>query len=107
MPNLPKPLETYFKAANEQKRNVFISCFSDDAFVKDEGEGHRGHEEIASWNEKAIQKYNCSYEVLACETTPHGANVTAKVSGSFPGSPLELTYSFKLEDNLIKEMAIL
>lgn len=106
MLNLPKPLGTYFEAANSQDRRAFISCFADDAFVRDEGEGHKGHDEIARWNAKAIQKYNCSYEVLACEMTADGAHVTAEVSGTFPGSPIELTYSFIIEDNLIKEMGI-
>ena len=106
MLNLPKPLETYFEAANAQDRKAFISCFSDDAFVRDEGEGYKGHEQIAKWNANAIQKYNCSYEVPASQATPDGAHVTARVSGTFPGSPIELTYSFIIEENLIKEMGI-
>ncbi len=106
MLNLPKPLETYFEAANAQDREAFISCFADDAFVRDEGKGHKGHDAIAKWNANAIQKYNCSYKVLSCEPTADGALVTANVSGTFPGSPIELTYSFIIEDNLIKEMGI-
>ena len=106
MLDLPKPLDTYYTAANNQDRNAFINCFSEDAFVKDEGEGHKGHEEIAAWNEAAAIKYNCAYEVMKCKRTPQGADVTAKVTGSFPGSPIELTYSFVIEKNRIKELGI-
>lgn len=106
MLNLPKPLEAYFVAANAQNREDFISCFADDAFVKDEGEGHKGHAAIARWNDNAIKKYNCSYEVLACQDTSGVAHVTARVSGTFPGSPIELTYRFIIERSLIKEMRI-
>ena len=106
MPNLPKPLETYFSAANDQNRQLFLGCFADDAVVKDEGDGHRGLDEIAEWNATAIRKYNCSYEILDCQPTAEGADVVAKVSGTFPGSPIELTYRFVLQNSLIQQMEI-
>ena len=106
MKNLPKPLDVYFTAANNRDQDAFIKCFAENAIVKDEGEGHKGHAEIEAWNNRAIKKYNCSYEVLKCEPTLRGAEVTAVVSGTFPGSPIELTYSFTLENGLIKELGI-
>ena len=106
MLNLPKPLDAYFLAANRQDREAFIKCFAEDAFVKDEGKGRKGHVDIAAWNDAAVKKYNCSYEVVKFERTVQGADVTAKVSGSFPGSPIDLTYSFVLEHELIKELGI-
>jgi hypothetical protein len=102
----PQPLDTYFEAVNEQNKELFIKCFTKDAIVHDDDKIHVGYEEIASWNAAAIEKYNCSYEVLKCTATPQGADVTAKVSGTFQGSPVDLTYGFVLKDNLIKELGI-
>ncbi len=106
MQELPKPLGAYYAAANEQNSEVFLACFADDALVHDEGKTHNGRDDIAAWNAAAIEKYNCQYEVLKCVKAPYGVDVTAKVSGTFPGSPIDLTYKFVLEDNLIIELGI-
>lgn len=106
MPNLPKPLQTYFAAANAQDREAFLACFAKEAMVRDEGKARQGRDAIAEWNDWAIRKYNCRYKVLKCDPTETGAGITARVSGNFPGSPIELTYKFTLENGLIRELEI-
>ncbi len=106
MQKLPPILETYFESANAQDLDLYVSCFTANAKVKDENEVHHGHQDIANWNREVNQKYNSTSIVKSWVQTRDGADVTAEVSGTFPGSPIELTFRFKLQDNKINELKI-
>lgn len=102
----PQPLNQFFDASNTNNREVFIRCFSDDAIVKDEGKTHLGKPAISAWNDNAISTYQCRYQIVDSRLTPLGADVVVMVSGSFPGSPLQLTFKFILQHNLISQLEI-
>lgn len=104
--DLPTILHTYFDASNAHDVDRMVACFAEDARVRDEGEDVVGHAAIRRWKEKVTAKYNTTSEVLRHEIADGADLVTAKVSGTFPGSPIELTYRFGLEQGRIVSLAI-
>lgn len=106
MQNLPPILTAYFEAANAQDVDAFVACFTPDAKVKDEGSIHHGHGNITIWNRSVNEKYNCTHAVKSWTETKGGADVTAQISGTFPGSPLNLTFRFTLVGGKINALEI-
>ena len=75
--------------------------------VTDEGTTIQGHDSIRQWRRETAPSYNYTVEVLSAENTS-GDNylVTAKLEGTFPGSPVQLNCGFPLHDYLISELRI-
>lgn len=103
--NLPAPIRTYF-SAREQDAAAFAAAFAPDAVVRDEGESHRGPEEITRWWRAARAKYRHTAEPLDMTTADGKMLVRARVSGDFPGSPVVLTFRFGLAGDRISDLEI-
>ncbi|MFH1804152.1 MAG: nuclear transport factor 2 family protein [Pseudomonadota bacterium] len=106
MQNSPPGLSAYFDAANAQDVDAFVACFTPDAQVKDEGRIHQGHENIAIWNRGVNKKYNCMHVVKSWDETNDGAYLGVEVSGTFPGSPVNLTFRVTLLGGKISALEI-
>jgi hypothetical protein len=104
--SLPPVLTEYFSAQNAHDIDRLAACFAEDAKVRDEGEDIVGRDKIREWKEKTSAKYKVTVEPLRLAETKGHHSVTAKVSGTFPGSPAELTYDFGLRDGLIATLAV-
>ena len=103
---LPAPITSFFQAHNSGKTDTFLDLFTADAVVADESHEYRG-DAIKTWIDDAISKYH----PLHAEVTgllPSGSQTvaTARVSGSFPGSPVQLRYRFILRDGKISALSI-
>jgi hypothetical protein len=59
--------------------------------------------ESKKWTEK---KYQPIVEAVDVTETAGGTIVTCKVSGTFPGSPVELRYAFTLDGEKIARLEI-
>jgi hypothetical protein len=103
---LPKILDVYFAAQNAHDIDRLIACFAMDAKVRDEGEDMQGHDAIRAWKEKVRDKYHVTAEPLKHWNVDAFDLVTAKVAGTFPGSPIELTYRFGIEAGLISSLRV-
>lgn len=103
---LPEAIASYWAATNDGRIEEALACFSQDAEVHDESEVHQGTSAIRSWIEKTTRKYRPVTEALYLEKRLGGYFVTARVSGTFPGSPLELDYMFTLQDKQIIKLEI-
>ena len=103
---MPQIIETYFRASNADDINGLVSCFSEDAVVADENETHRGAAAIKAWSVNVRKKYQFKAQVLRAAQKPDGAVVTAKLSGTFPGSPVDLDFKFTLKGNRISSLEI-
>ena len=96
---IPAVIESYFQASNANNIDALVACFSPDATVVDENQTHRGTAEIKAWAVNVRRKYEFKTEILKASETSGGAIVTAKVSGNFPGSPVDLNFKFALGKN--------
>lgn len=97
-PDLPDVLARYFAAQNTHDIDTLVACFAPDAVVRDEGNDIVGPDEIRAWKEETGAKYRVTVEPLACSVADGCTVVVARVSGSFDGSPLDLTYRFGISE---------
>jgi ketosteroid isomerase-like protein len=102
---LPTPIAAYFGADAADAAGV-ARCFTEDAVVVDEHREHRGPHAIAQWKAAATAKYHYTSEPLTVDVSGADAVVVARVTGDFPGSPVELRYRFALEGTKIARLEI-
>lgn len=103
---LPKPIQDYFAAANAGDIERMLEPFAREAIVEDEGVSRAGRTAIREWMEDTTRKYAPTAQPERIEHLPGHAAVTALVSGTFPGSPVHLTYRFSIERDEIVRLEI-
>ena len=103
---IPEIIETYFRASNADDIEKLVSCFSPDAVVIDENETHRGAAAIKAWCVKVRKKYEFKAEVLRAVEKQNAVVVTVNLSGTFPGSPVDLDFKFTLNGARISSLEI-
>lgn len=103
--DLPKPIAAYFSADMADSAAV-AQCFTDNAVVKDEGHTYTGLSAIRQWKSESSKKYTYTSEPFAFEVKDGSTIVTSRVTGNFPGSPIDLRYFFGLEDDRIASLEI-
>ncbi|MYM66601.1 nuclear transport factor 2 family protein [Pseudoduganella sp. FT55W] len=101
---LPEPIATYF--TGEHNPDVLDHCFTAQAIVKDDGHTYTGIPAIKAMLAEASAKYNATTVPFALDQQDGHQVVRANVSGNFPGSPVVLTYRFRLEGSLIASLEI-
>lgn len=102
---LPPAIVTYFAATHDAARHSFDTCFASNAVVQDEARTHRDLAEIKAWHIAANAPVSAVVP-LALREKAGRSIVTAKVSGSFKGSPVTLDFSFAMDAGLITELEI-
>lgn len=104
--NLPNPVTAYF--TTDKTDNEAVShCFADHAVVKDEGHTYNGRAAIKKWKEDAAAKYEYTSEPLTCEQKDGKIVVTCRLTGNFPGSPVDLRFFFELAGEKIASLEIM
>jgi hypothetical protein len=103
--NLPNPVAAYF-AADRADGQAIAQCFTDDAVVKDEGHTHSGRAAIKKWKDEASAKYQYTSEPRACEQKDGRIVVTSRLTGNFPGSPVDLRFFFELKGEEIASLEV-
>lgn len=104
---LPEPIEAYFAGSNARDAAACAACFTDDARVRDEGRERQGFAAISEWKEEVSRKYLSIVDVIDVAKTDGKTVVMCRVSGNFPGSPVELRYVFTLAGKKIARLDIL
>jgi SnoaL-like domain len=104
--DLPKPIAAYFTADKDDSVAV-AQCFTENAVVTDEGHTHRGRAAIMHWKAEASAKYQYTSEPFSCEQKDGKFVVTSKLTGNFPGSPVNLRFFFALEGDRIASLEII
>lgn len=103
--NLPKPIDAYF-AADGGDSEAVARWFTENAVVKDEGHAYNGLAAIKQWRTDSSKKYTYTSTPFASEEKDGKTIVTSRVTGNFPGSPVDLRYFFGLEGNKIASLEI-
>jgi hypothetical protein len=105
--DLPDPLHRYFAAQNALDAEAMVACFAPDAQVRDEGRTYVGRDEILGWKRETIAKYAISIAPIEARRGDGKFVVAARVAGTFPGSPANLSYTFGLSvEGLIRTLSI-
>ena len=103
---IPEIIETYFRASNANHVEKLVSCFLTDAVVIDENETHRGAAAIKAWSVNVRKKYEFKTEVLRVVEKAGAVVATVKLSGTFPGSPVDVDFKFTLKGTQISSLEI-
>jgi len=104
--DLPRPAADYFTADIVDSDSV-AACFTENAVVKDEGHTYQGRAAIKKWKADASTKYQYTCEPLACEQVDGRTVVTCRLTGNFPGSPVDLRFFFELEGDKIASLEVI
>ena len=78
----------------------------EEAVVEDEGQTHSGPAAIKAWKTAASAKYAYTSAPFAVEQKDGQYIVTSRLTGNFPGSPVDLRYRFRLERGKIADLVI-
>jgi ketosteroid isomerase-like protein len=103
---VPTPIAHYFDAANAHDAERASSSFAADAIVHDEGRDHIGRPAIRAWVQDTIDRYATQVEIESASESPDATLVVAKVSGTFPGSPIRLRFVFQVVDDAVSRLDI-
>lgn len=103
--NLPEPIAAYFEA-DSRNGHAVARCFTKDGRVIDEGQTHTGPAAIEVWKGETSARYSYSTTPVKLEQKERHYIVTGRVTGDFPGSPVDLRYIFTLERGKIASLEI-
>jgi hypothetical protein len=105
--DLPTPIAIYIAAENRGDVEALAQCFSEDAVVRDEDRTIEGLAAIKRWKAETSKKYQHTVEPLASAQKDGKTIVTNRLTGNFPGSPIELEFVFTLDGDKIASLEIL
>jgi hypothetical protein len=103
---LPPPLEAYFAAKTHNDIDAMLAPFDESAIVKDEGKEMRGLAAIREWMKETNRKYRYTVEVTGVTENATTTTVTCRLTGDFPGSPVDVNYAFAIKDAKIASVKI-
>ena len=103
---LPQPVLNYLAAVKAQDTEMFALCFADDARVHDEGRDYKGLDAITAWMKETQTKYKYAIEPLDASVSGNTVKLRARLTGDFPGSPVDLDFTFMLANDKIASLEI-
>ena len=103
---LATPIALYIAAENRGDTEAMDHCFAEDAVVRDEGRTFEGLAAIKRWKAETKKKYQHTVEPLALAREGDKTIVTNRLTGKFPGSPIEVRFVFRLEGDKIASLEI-
>jgi hypothetical protein len=104
--NVPGPVATYLAAEKSKDTEMLGQCFRKDAFVRDEGREHRGVAAIKAWHREVNAKFRYVVEPLEASVDGPAVVVRARVTGDFPGSPVEMRFNFTVSEDRIVSLEV-
>jgi hypothetical protein len=102
---LPRVIDAYFEADRLGSMSI-VECFADNAVVKDETHAYHGTQEIRRWRAETAAKYTYTCQPLHATQEGEQLHVHCHLEGSFPGSPIELGFRFRIDNDQITTLEI-
>jgi hypothetical protein len=104
--SLPRPVAIYLAAVKAKDADMLALCFAGDARVYDENRDYRGLDAIRAWKQETDAKYRYVMEPLDASVSENTVKLRARLTGDFPGSPVELDHTFTLANDKIASLEI-
>jgi hypothetical protein len=96
--NLPEPVMAYLAAEEARDAQALSCCFAEGGIVHDEGRDYHGRAAIQRWKKQADAKYYV-LQPIGVRTEGDATTVLARLTGDFPGSPVDLNHTFTISRN--------
>jgi SnoaL-like domain len=103
---LPSAVQDFFSGKNARDLPLALSGFAPDSVVKDEHHEYIGRDAIAEWLNASTARYDDQVTVQGIEADGTDVVVLGEVSGTFPGSPINLRFRFAMAEGKISQLAI-
>ena len=103
---LPPPIARYVQLENAGETETLSACFAPHAVVRDERHTSEGLAAITAWKAETTRKYPHIITPLDVAQQQGKTVLKARLTGDFPGSPVELRYPFSLEGDKIARLEI-
>ena len=103
---LAQPIADFFYAEERKDTDAMSPCFADSAVVRDEGRSIQGHVAIKEWQLETKKRYQHTIQPLASAKKDGKTIVTARLAGSFSGSPIDVQFAFIVEAGKIVSLEI-
>ncbi len=103
---VPAPVADYLAAEKAKDVDALSRCFAEDARVHDEAHDYHGRDAIRAWKKEADEKYHFVMEPLTASVNGPTVKLRARLTGNFPGSPVELDHTFTLANDKITSLEI-
>lgn len=104
--SLSEPIRAYFDANARLDAEAMLAPFAADAVVRDERRTHRGRDAIRAWILEASLASRAVAEPRSARAEGEAEHVAARVTGAFPGSPIDLDFRFSLAGGRIAALEI-
>lgn len=104
--DVPEPVAEYLAAEEAKDADALSRCFTEDGSVHDEGQEYQGRDSIRQWKQAADAKYRYFLRTVSVQTFGDVVAVRARLTGEFPGRPVELDHIFKLSNGKIASSEI-
>jgi ketosteroid isomerase-like protein len=104
--NVPEPVAAYLAAEEAKDADALSRCFTEDGTVHDERQDYHGRDSIRQWKRAADAKYRYVFQAINVQTFGDLVTVRARLTGEFPGSPVELDHIFKLSGDKMASLEI-
>jgi len=104
--NVPESVAAYLAAEEAKDADALSRCFTEDGTVHDEGQDYHGRDSIRQWKQAADAKYRYVFQTINVQTFGDFVTVRARLTGEFPGSPVELDHIFKLSGDKMASLEI-
>ena len=106
MLNLPPVVVEYLSAERARDADRLSLCFAENGVVHDEGRDRRGRDGIRQWKEEVDAKYRYDAEPVAASVADDTVTLRTRLTGNFPGSPIEVNQIFRLDRGKIISLEI-
>ncbi len=103
---VPEPVAAYLASEEAKGADALSRCFTEDGTVHDEGQDYHGRDSIRQWKQAADAKYRYVFQTINVQTFGDLVTVRARLTGEFPGSPVELDHIFKLSGDKMASLEI-
>ena len=103
---VPEAVAEYLAAEEARDGDALSRCFTKDGTVHDERQDYHGRDSIRQSKQAVDAKYRYVLRMVDVQTIGDLVTVRARLTGKFPGSPVELDHVFKLSNNKIVSLEI-
>jgi len=104
--DLPTPMALYLAAESRGDTETLAECFAEQAIVRDEGQTIESLAAIKQWMAETQKKYEHTIEPLTSARKGSKTIVTNRLTGNFPGNPIDLLFIFGLDGDKIASLEI-
>jgi ketosteroid isomerase-like protein len=103
---LRAPIDAYFAGKRSDDIDAMLAPFADAAIVRDVDQEIKGRADIREWMQETTRNFQYTVDIMDVAESATKTAVIRRLSGDFPGSPVEQRYAFALDVGRIIRLEI-